>query len=75
VRRMAKGTSMADIGRAAVKVHRLEGDLEAARAQLDSLLSRCHEDGASIAALAQAAGVSRQAVYNAIDRYRAQLGT
>jgi hypothetical protein len=66
---------MADVARAAARVHKLEGNLEAARAHLDSLLFACHEDGASIAALARAASVSRQAVYNAIDRYRAQLGS
>jgi predicted transcriptional regulator len=72
---MAKRASLADVRIAAVKVHKLEGDVEAARAKLDSLLLACHEDGASITALARMAGVSRQAVYNAINRYRAQLGT
>lgn len=72
---MAKRTSLADVGRAAVKVHKLEDGLEAARTQLDSLLFACHEDGSSITALARAAGVSRQAVYNAIERHRAQLRT
>jgi DNA-binding phage protein len=65
---MTKRSSIADVSRAATKVHKLEGDLEAAHTQLDSLLLACHQDGASISSLARAAGVSRQSVYNAINR-------
>jgi Mor family transcriptional regulator len=58
----------------AAKVRRLEADLAAARAELDSALFSEHEDGISIVALARATGLSRYTVYNSIDRHRAQLG-
>jgi DNA-binding phage protein len=43
------------------------------RSQLDARLFYWHENDVSIAALARAAGVSRETVYKSIDRYRAQL--
>jgi hypothetical protein len=43
------------------------------RGQLDARLFYHHENGATIAGLARATGLSRQAVYNSIGRYRARL--
>ncbi len=43
------------------------------RSQLDARLFYWHEDGVPIAALARASRLSRQTVYQSIDRYRAQL--
>ncbi len=45
------------------------------RGQLDGKLFDWHEQGASIAALARATGLSRETVYKSIDRYRSQFGT
>jgi Helix-turn-helix domain len=45
------------------------------RSRLDARLFYWHENDVPIAALARAAGVSRETVYKSIDRYRAQLGT
>lgn len=64
----------ARMARGAAKVRKLEADLAGARAQLDAVLCREHDAGVSIAALSRATGLSRQSIYAAIGRHRAQLG-
>jgi DNA-binding Lrp family transcriptional regulator len=63
-----------ELQRAAQRISDLEARVGVARAHLDARLFYWHEDGIPIAELARSTGLSRQAVYNAIDRYRAQLG-
>jgi Mor family transcriptional regulator len=43
------------------------------REQLDELLFDWHQDGCSIADLARTAEVSRQSVYNSIERHRSRI--
>lgn len=54
--------------RAARKVDRLERELDAARSELRRLALNAHRGGESIAEIARTLGVSRQRIYQMIDR-------
>jgi Mor family transcriptional regulator len=71
-------TSITPVGKLAQLGGRLgeaQSRVAALRSQVDAQLYRCFEDGASIATLSRASGLSRETVYKSIERYRvAQLG-
>jgi hypothetical protein len=48
-------------------------DMKRIRGELDRDLFFWHEDGMSIQSLADAAGITRDSAYEAVDRYRAIL--
>lgn len=63
---------MIELQQLAKRIGDLELQLGVARGQLDSRLYHLHEDGAAIAELARNARRSRETIYAAIDRYRAE---
>lgn len=71
---MAKSTSTEKLVRLKSRYDEAQARADALRFEVDAQLYRCHEDGVSIAALSRASGLSRQTVYDSIERYRAQLG-
>lgn len=67
---MAKSTSIATLGR---QIAQAQSRVDELRAQLDEQLFLGHEAGVPIRRMALEAGVSRETVYKAIERRRAQL--
>ncbi len=63
---------MREIQQLAKQISDLEVKLSVARSTLDGQLYYLHEDGVAIAELARNARRSRETIYTAIDRYRAE---
>jgi hypothetical protein len=62
-----------ELARLARRLHNAENDVALIRDQRDERLLAWHEDGMSAQKLADAAGMTRQGVYDAIERYKRQL--
>jgi hypothetical protein len=67
--------AMIELQQLAKQIDDLELQLSVARSTLDGRLYYLHEDGVAIAELARNARRSRETVYQAIDRYRAENHT
>ena len=55
------------------KLQKAEISVQGARAELDRRLYLWHQDGTSVTDLALEAGMSRETVYRALDRVRADV--
>jgi DNA invertase Pin-like site-specific DNA recombinase len=53
--------------RAAARVDRLTGDLDAAREELRQAVRQAHQRGESVSALARALGVTRTRIYQMLN--------
>jgi hypothetical protein len=62
-----------ELARLARDLHNAEYKVALLRDQRDARLRAWHEEGMSAQKLADAAGLTRQGVYDAIERYRRQL--
>jgi hypothetical protein len=70
IRAKRRQEHLANVARLGRELADAEAHLQLARRMLDGAILRAHEDLISVAALADAAGLSRESAYRAMDRAR-----